>query len=314
VQDVAKACGLQNQAPGWSWRKWLHIPEEPRTEESALAAATRELQRNLKVEAMPKTTLISVSYTSRYPKQAAEVLNTLFNLYLDKHMTVHRPAGALDFFQSQRREFERGMAEAEAKLMDLGSKKGVVSPEQTKLTTLQKAVELGAELKQTQATIAQTERRISALEEESTGLPSRMTSQVKQGNNPQLLGQLKTTLLNLELKRTELLRKFEPGYPLVQEAETQIAQTRTAIEAAEKAPLREETTDRNPVYEWVGSELAKARAELAGLHARAEVMERNTHEYATEARDLDQKGILQQDLQREFKTQEANYFLYLKKE
>jgi len=49
--------------------------------------------------------------------------------------------------------------------------------------------------------------------------------------------------LTLELKRTELLEKFEPGYRAVQEVDVQIGQTRTALAAAEKSQLHDETTD-----------------------------------------------------------------------
>ena len=78
----------------------------------------------------------------------------------------------------------------------------------------------------------------------------------------QLLGNLKTTLLTLELKRTELLQKYEPKYRLVQDADQQIAETRKAIELAEKNAVREETTDRDPTYDWAQTELAKAKADL----------------------------------------------------
>jgi succinoglycan biosynthesis transport protein ExoP len=125
---------------------------------------------------------------------------------------------------------------------------------------------------------------------------------------------LKSTLLNLELKRTELLEKFEPTYRLVQEADTQVAQTRAAIEAAEKSQLREETTDRNPIYEWVDSELAKARSDLAAGQARAEALSRSVRSYEEQARNLDQNEVVEQGLLRDQKAQEANYLLYQRKQ
>jgi len=297
LQQLAAACGLQS-VPG----------------EAGLAAAVRGLQTALKVEPLPKTSLISITYQSRDPRQAARVLNKLFGLYLEKHLAVHQSSGALEFFQTQRQAYEKGLAEAETRLIGFGATKGGVSPDQQKAVMLQKSADFGAEWQQAQAGIAQTRRRIQALEAESAGMPSRLTAQVRQADNPQLMGQLNTTLLNLELKRTELLRKFEPGYGLVREVETEIAQTRQAIEAAGKAQLREETTDRNPTYEWVGAELAKARSELAGMEARAEATRHSLLLYGQDARSLDQKEIQRQNLLRDFKAQEANYFLYLKKE
>jgi uncharacterized protein involved in exopolysaccharide biosynthesis len=128
------------------------------------------------------------------------------------------------------------------------------------------------------------------------------------------MGQLKFTLLNLELKRTELLEKFEPTYRLVKEVDTQIEQTRAAIEAAEKSQLREETTNRNPTYEWVDSELAKTRSELAAQQARAEVLTRTVKSYEHQASTLDAQEAVEEDLQRQKKAQEDNYLLYQRKQ
>jgi uncharacterized protein involved in exopolysaccharide biosynthesis len=141
-----------------------------------------------------------------------------------------------------------------------------------------------------------------------------MTTQLRTADNPQLMEQLKTTLLNLELKRTELLQKFEPSYRLVQEVDTQIQQTKSAIETAESSKPSEETTDRNPVYEWVDSELAKARAQLAAETARAVALSRNVLSYEAQANDLDKKGVIEESLVRDKNTEEANYLLYQRKQ
>ena len=93
----------------------------------------------------------------------------------------------------------------------------------------------------------------------------RMTTVVRTADNPELLQQLKSTLLNLELKRTELLTKYEPTYRLVQEVDQQIADAKSAISAEESKPIRDETTDQDPDYQWVRAELTKAQADLSGL-------------------------------------------------
>ncbi len=72
-------------------------------------------------------------------------------------------------------------------------------------------------------------------------------SSVRSGDNPFLMQQLKTTLLNLELKRTELLEKFEPDYRPVQELQAQIDETVDTITKAEKSPDREENDRPQPI-------------------------------------------------------------------
>ena len=309
LEKVVVACALDHTA-GRYWPHGSRRAGDPQV----LAAAVHDLQAALKVELVPKTSLISVTYDAANPQQAAEVLNTLVSLYLEKHMAVHQPVGTFEFFQKQTQQYAHGLAQAESHLVEFSRTQGVVSPEQQKVATLQKLSEFQAELKQTQASISETVKRIENLETQSRILPSRMTTAVRMSDNPQLMGQLKSTLLSLELKRTELLEKFEPTYRLVQEVDTQIVQTRAAIEAAEKSQLREETTDRNPIHQWVDSELAKARSELAAGQARAEALSRSVRSYEVQASNLDQKEVVQQGLLRDEKAQEANYLLYQRKQ
>ncbi len=70
------------------------------------------------------------------------------------------------------------------------------------------------------------------------------------------------------MKRTELLTKYQPTYPLVVEVDKEITDTRSALTLEETSPVKEETTGQNPTYAWVDGELAKAKSDLAGLEAR----------------------------------------------
>src|SRR5207245_762472 len=183
-----------------------------------------------------------------------------------------------------------------------------------KEVALQKVAEFDATRRQTQASIAETQQRIHALQEQVVSIPARMVTQVRNADDTMLLSQLRANLLTLEQKRTELLGKFEPTYRPVQEIETQIAQTRAALASAEKSQLHEEITDRDPTYEWVRGELAKAKADLAGLRARAKATAQTVQMYQDAARVLEQKEIVQDDLIRTVKATEENYLLYRRKE
>ena len=79
---------------------------------------------------------------------------------------------------------------------------------------------------------------------------------------------MKTHLLELQLKRTELLTRFEPSYRLVQEVDRQIDETRQSIAAEALTPVRDETTDKDPNYEWARMELEKAEVQGQSLRAR----------------------------------------------
>jgi uncharacterized protein involved in exopolysaccharide biosynthesis len=276
--------------------------------------AVRALETALSAEVVKNTNLIAVSYKSSDPELAARVLNTVANLYLEKHVAVNRPPGAVDFFRQQAQEYEKELATAEARLVSFTDSAGVVSADAEKGITLQKLTEFDATFRQTQAAIAETEQRIRTLEALASSTPARIVTQVRSSDDAALLGQLNSSLLTLELKRTELLQKFNPGYRPVQEVEAQIAQVRAALAAAEKSPRREETTDRDFTHDWVSTELAKAKADLAGLRARAEATALTVRAYQERARSLEQKEVVQDDLIRTVKATEQDYMLYLHKQ
>jgi len=308
LEAVVTKCGLQN-APR---RFWFLPYRKESAPTKGLATAVRDLESALKVELLPKTNLISVTYEDSNPQRAAQVLHTLVDVYLEKHLAVHRPPGTFEFFQQQTEQHNQLLEEAESRLVDFSQKEGVVSPGQQKAGTLEKLSQFQSDLEQARVSTAETQKRIRILEGQAQAIPLRTTTQVRTADNPQLIEQLNTTLLNLQLKRTELLQKFEPSYRSVQEVNAQIAQTQAAIEGIEK--LRDETTDRNPISEWVNSELTKARAELAAEQARTEELSRTVRSYQERASMLDGKEVAQEHLVRDQKANEANYLLYLRKQ
>src|SRR5438876_4709362 len=307
LTKVVVACDLQNLGLSSFWNK------TGGKDDQRISRAVLALEKNLTVQPIKLTNLISVSYKSRDPQLAARVLNSLASLYLEKHLAMHRAPGEFEFFHQQAEEYRKALATAEAKLTDFSKDQGVVNPTLEKEMSVRKLAEFEAEQKTARATVAESRQRIAALEAQLEALPNRQTTQVRTSDNPQLMQNMKSKLLELELKRTELLTKFEPTYRPVQEVEQEIAATRAAITAAEKAPLRDETTDRDPTYEAMRADLAKAKTELAATQGRAGAMSSLIRTYRAENQQLDRKELLQQDMLRAAKSDEENYMLYLRK-
>lgn len=316
LEKVVLACELQRpNSKRAAALSAVRLQEAPNSDNGGqVARAVSALANTLKVEVLRKTNFIALHYQSPDPQLSARVLNALAEVYLEKHVSVHRPTGAVDFFQKATERYRQGLADAETQLVDFQRNGAVVSAQLEKAVALQKFGEFDATLKQTQAAIAETEGRIRTLQAQQNSFPSRVITQVRASDNGQLLAQLRSNLLTLELKRTELLMKFEPSYRPVQEVEAQIAEVRAALTTAEKSPLRDETTDRDLTFERVRDELAKAKAELAGLQARAEATAAAARTYRENARSLDQKEIVQGDLIRTVKATEESYLLYRRKE
>jgi uncharacterized protein involved in exopolysaccharide biosynthesis len=315
LENVVRTCGLQDliSSPSTKVVASIHNGGEASEPDKPVANAVRRLQKQLDVDVVKKTNLIAVNYESSDPKLAAHVLSTLANLYLEKHLAVHRPPGAFDFFQHETEAYRKELADAESRLVDFGHNTKTVSPQLEKEATLQKLGEFDATLKQTGAAVVETQQRIRVLQEQSASIPSRMVTQIRNSDDAALLSQLRSNLLALELKRTELLAKFAPDYRPVQEVDTQIAQTRDALTTAEKSQLHDETTDRDPAHEVIREELAKATADLASLQTRAAATAAIVQSYEQNYQSLEPKEVVHDDLIRTVKATEENYLLYLRK-
>ncbi|HEV2494758.1 MAG TPA: Wzz/FepE/Etk N-terminal domain-containing protein [Terriglobia bacterium] len=317
LEKAVMDCGLYETKGRWSLSAIkLHLLEalgHATDKNTQIYDAVLQLEHDLQVIPINNSNLIKVTYDAHSPELAARVLKELSNLYLAKHLSVRRPPGTSQFFDQQAEQYKKDLENAQENLVSFDTRTGVTSADFEKQVALQKYSDFQISLEQTRADVANAKQRLRALEAQEASIPSRITTQVRVADNPQLMADLKSTLLNLELKRTELLEKYNPSYPLVQEVENQIKQSLAAITDAEKKGVREETSDQDPTHEWVRTELAKTRADLVGLEARASVMSGAVRDLQGRALRLDQASVTQQDLLRTVKANEQDYLLYRKK-
>lgn len=281
--------------------------------ETRVYRAVLAMEKNVQVIPVNNSNVLQITYDSRSPQVAANVLSELGNLYLEKHAAVRSSAGTADLFAKQADQFKKHLEDTEEKLVSFDQQSGAVSADYVKQATLQKVSDFGIALTQTRADVAQTQARIRDLDKQMGVLPSRVTTQEKVADNPQLMADLKSTLLNLEIKRTELLERYDPQYPLVQEVEKQIAESHAAIAEAEKAGSHEQITDQNPTNQWVRTELAKDKADLVGYEARAQAMSQALGQMQKKVLQLDRDSQTQQNLMRMAKADESDYLLYNQK-
>jgi len=279
-----------------------------------LAQAVRSLRGNLTVQPLKRTTLIRVTYRSRDPQLAARTLEQLATLYLEKHLALRRPEGAHRFFADQASRLQQELHAAEARLREFSEREEVVSAAAEKDSTLQKLSEFEADLQQTNALIYEASRRLGSIDSAIASTPDRQVTQIRNAGNVELVRTLRSRILELEIKRSEMLQRFTPRYPPVMRYEEEMNQLRDAVTAAERAPLRDETTDQNPTYQWLRNEAARVRTERDALIGRAAAMRTTIAAYRERARRLDAKSIEQQELLRSVKTAEESYLVYQRRQ
>ena len=310
-EEVMRKVAEQSGAGGKGWLAWLHFGE---TSDQQVERAARRLAKKLKVNPIKRTNLISVSYAAGDPQAAAKVLRAVADVYLEKHKQVHRPSGEFRFYEQQTGESRRQLEDAKRELLQFATGHGVVVAAQQRDLALAKLSEVDASARQTRIELAATRERVAALGIQLAQLPERTVTQKRTADNPDLLKALKASLLDLELKRTELLTKYEPNHRLVKQVEEQIAQAQAAIAAEDVTPVRDETTDKNPQYEWAKSELERTQVDLRALEVREEATIAQAAAYRRMSEKFGQDAVTQDDLLNAEKTAEEIYLLYVKKQ
>ena len=307
LQTVVRRSGLISEGHSWFWNLFGD------SEERQLARAVRRIDKRLTVEAVRKATLITVRYKSSDPAQAANVLHSLAAAYLARHEQLHRPSGEFKFFDQQVFQSRSGLEEAELRLMEFGRDQGVTSAALERDMALQKLNEADADARQTQVAIAAAAERARILEKKLSSLPERITTQIRNSDNPELMEKMKARLLDLQLSRTALLAKYEPSYRPVQELDQEISETAATIANENQSPIRERTSDQDPDHEWAKAELLKTQVELNALGAHATAENALSAHYREAASRLGDHAIRQEQLLHDLKATEEKYLLYLNK-
>jgi uncharacterized protein involved in exopolysaccharide biosynthesis len=232
---------------------------------------------------------------------------------MEKHMQLRRPPGSTDFFAQETEKYKDALASAELRLTDFSRTAAVAAPDEIRTDLAQQIAQSEGVVVQTAAAIAADRERIVNLEAQLKATPQRSSTQQTSNSANLLLEQLGTALLSAQDRRTQLLVKYEPSYPLVKEADQEIAETERAIANAEQSKYVNETTDRDPTYELLREDMAKTQADLASQQATARSLANGILGMKIQTVDLDSKSVQQAALVREVKADEANYLLYLSK-
>ena len=308
LQEVVLANGLDQQN-GFSLTDWLH-PNQTRDER--VARAVRRLAKKIKIKPVAKADLIDARYISSSPQRSYSVLSSLAEVYMKKHIAVHRPTGSYDFFASETQRYQDQLRDAESKLGEFADHNGA-APEVQRTDLAQQVAASTGILYLAQQVQAADAQRVSSDRQQMGTMPDRSSTTRSTSAADLLLQNLNTALLAAQAKRTQLAMKYEPGYPLVQEAEREVDQAREAISAAEATRYVTETSDRDPTYELLREDQARAQSDAAAQRATATAAASSIASMKAEMVTLDKQALAQHDLQRDAKADEENYLLYLSK-
>lgn len=280
---------------------------------SQLEQSVHQLESKLSATPIKKSNIIEISYTAESPEAAAEVLERLAHLYMEKHLKLHSPPGAYEFFQKQAADYETQLLDAEGEMTNFRRNMDVVILDQQKELNLRKMADLKSDVLESSVSLNETTERIAGIEQQLRLLDPRVMTESRVLPQHNLIERLKTMLMEVQSRRTQLLTKFQPEEREVKEADQQIKDITIALADAKQETAVEQSSGLNPLRQNLESELAKAKLEQAQHQSRRQSLTTQVDQYQAQLGKLVGATGVHDDLARRVKASEDNYQLYAKK-
>jgi uncharacterized protein involved in exopolysaccharide biosynthesis/Mrp family chromosome partitioning ATPase len=264
--------------------------------------AIRSLIKNLEIDFLKTSNIITISYTGPSQQLSQLVVAKLIDFYLDKHISVHRTAGSDEFFSRQADEVGAKLVQTEKALRDLKNQTGIASVSEQLTILLNRIGNLQRSLEETEAASAGIRSKIQAMKSTLAGLPKTLLRTKLSGYSGNPIDYLEQKLHDLQLKEQDLRSKYTDKTQLVQEVRRQIEET--------QAILKKEDATHGQVTQFT---LLAEKAALSELQAKNGALKGELAVAQAELRNLNDNEVKLAQLQREAEIQKTSYRSYADK-
>lgn len=295
--------------------EWTSLAEQERTlgrthlHEAKLLA----FRKAIHIEPARKSDVINVTFTADSPTEAAGALARFSTAYLGYRKRLSRPAGASRFFADETQRYEQTWQTADQKLVAFQQQNHLVSVPESEETISKEIAGDQQDLREYDANLAEIDRRIVESSRASGQVPARQATQQHTIANQGSADSIRTLLVQLQNRRTELLTRYAPTDRLVTEIDQQIADTSASLRAAISQKNTEDTTDVNPTWQQVSSGLISARIERGALQAHEQSLVRAIAVLQAQLSRLQDQDLQFNTLQQRVDQAHSNFELFSEK-
>jgi succinoglycan biosynthesis transport protein ExoP len=279
-------------------------------------AQVLKMGRNLGVTPIKNSNVIQIDYRSGDAMAAARVVNRVVDEYLAYHAHVHGTKGLPRFYDEQRRDLERQLRRAEADLLEFADTEGIVAPAEEIASGIRTANELQSVLREVNANISGTEERIRAIRDQIALQPEIIKRSQYLEINP-VISQLSTQLVDRQVDRISLLRKYTEKDRHVRDNAEEIADLQSQIEMESRerpTVVAHQLFRTNPIRDAQLRDLLEREGQLREMRARQVTLEEEFSRVNRRLTTLRRVSVLYDRLDREVKNWRAAYELYVRRE
>ena len=271
------------------------------------------LQRRLKVEAVHQTNVINVKLAASSPGAAGTQLQKVIDAYFEERAGAARSSGAEEFFDRQVQDKSGELADTQQAITRFEVQHHIANLADQKKLQVTRIAALQEQLADANTALARQESKESAEKRYLSTIPNRLQTSEKTITNQYSQERLNTSLVDLQNRRTELVRLYPPSDRQVVEVDEKIARTKEAIATAAEHPAAEASSDVNPVWQQLRQQVANSSGELSGLEAQRGQLQAELGQAQLRLKELEEATGPNDELQRRLAQAQADYTLYAQK-
>ena len=270
--------------------------------------AITTLQKNLRVTAVRKTSLVTVSYSCGDPVLARDVVEAMIAQVQAEHLRINRTKGSHEFFEKKELQLRTDLEQLEAELRDLKNASGFAELNKQRELLLQRIAATQTELLATQAELSSAQAEVKARQAELAKIPELVTAEETTGQPQTPEGQMRTKLYDLEVLEQGLAAVQTDESPQLKSVREQIKQARLIL--GDEKPKTQTTKSLNKVRQESELALSARQSQLSALEAKEKTLALQLADAKTELKAINQSEIEIAQLQRAIDLAATNHGKY----
>jgi len=198
TEDAGWLTLLIESLSGWMLDVGLREPITPREQ------FFNTIEENLRVEPLPNSNVIKISFKGENPEQSAKIINAIMHGYIQHHLKIFSSAGTSEVYRQQIKRLGQELDRKQKELATYKRKQSVSALNETRSAMVRQQTRLTKELSNTLSALAELQTRYGQ------GHTKVTLVEEKERNIRFQLIETKSKLQNLELQQ-EKIRDMELG-------------------------------------------------------------------------------------------------------
>ena len=235
--------------------------------------AIADLRGRLGFEVPSRSNIIKLWFDGYSPRVARTVLDAITEDYVERHMTVHRAAGAKGFFEAELQQAESELLASERELRDLRNSLRLGDLPAQRAALIRQRADADSEMGRARVALAAAHARLAQLEVDLRREPRTVVAETTTGVADAAADSMRIRLYELELELERVRARYGDRHPRIRELEPQVEAARTGLDG-ESRTLSHVRTALSTTWQALQSSVVQQRADALGLEARIEKSQR----------------------------------------